>query len=579
LAATALINEAVDIQTRALDLIERLGCVEDELVSETLTAHLDAVAPSLRPRLAAMIGESAPETAPAPTPAPGAQREEPEEAAPVSPVSGLDEAVALFLEVLEGGRDPIAVERAIDGLARFGAAARAAPAKLSPIAKRARQLLERGSESATRLVLAATGVALVEGERIETILARHYPEESYRGVSQHSFAAVFLRRNDEVLAAVRDGRSAPLLSLPTDRSATIAPQALVERLQALRAAGTVLPEEDLSLALLRLAQTGRDEALSRLAPHTEAERAVAYALGAPVAPEKAASLWVAAWAARAPETPDKEVQRLAGGPVAGAGTPATLSLRVEREGSGPYFWVVTRVEVAPPPTPVNQRFLPSSFHLRSENRFDSANACGWTFEDIAWASIVWPGGMEPFFAQAIPAMDTDQKLTDHFALAYLEPLFRPGVSCGPMGAAMLAYYLASADSAITGMAVEAIAALADQEKLTPDALAAQTWPFIAVGTLPLKRWVRGFRSIAAISEKHAAFARRLMTRLLRFDLAEVPRDLGAMLELLYELHCESGTAFDDPEGHAFLERLDAGGKTRTYARKLRALGSAPAGPA
>ncbi|MEM9763753.1 MAG: DUF6493 family protein, partial [Pseudomonadota bacterium] len=366
---------------------------------------------------------------------------------------------------------------------------------------------------------------------------------------------------------------------PTDQTATVAPSALVERLLAHREAASDLPEQDLALALLRLGQTGREEVVASFEPRTEAERAVAYALGEHLAPEKTASLWVAAWAARAPETPVEEIRRLAGGPIAGAGTPAQLTVDVKREGSEPYFWGDTAIEVAPPPVHANERFLPSFFHLPHENRFDRVDPCGWTFEDIAWSSIVWPGVMEPFFAHAIPAMDTDQKLTDHFALAYLEPLFRPGVSCGPMGTAMLGYYLASADSAITSMAVEAIASLIDRQELTPDALAKQTWPFITVGTWPLKRWVRGFGTIAARSEKHAAFIRVLMTRLLRFDAGDIPRDLGAMLELLYELYCESGTAFDDPAGLAFLEQLDAGGKTRTYARKLRALGTAPAGSA
>ncbi|MEM6490218.1 MAG: DUF6493 family protein, partial [Pseudomonadota bacterium] len=56
LAATALIAETADVQTRALDLIERLGAVQDPQVQATLADHGDAVAPSLRPRLMALIG-------------------------------------------------------------------------------------------------------------------------------------------------------------------------------------------------------------------------------------------------------------------------------------------------------------------------------------------------------------------------------------------------------------------------------------------------------------------------------------------------------------------------------------------
>ncbi|MEM8821534.1 MAG: DUF6493 family protein, partial [Pseudomonadota bacterium] len=442
LAATALISEATDVQAKALDFVERLDAVHDPEVEATLAAHLDAVAPSLRPRLAAMLGADAPEpdveaTCQVSTETPIAT--------PVRPVGSVEEAVALFLQVLETCRDPVEVERAIDGIARFGAAARVEGDKLSPVAKRSRQLLERAGDVKLRTALAATGVAWAEGESIATVLERRLQGPSYLGLTENSLIEYFAHRTDEILANLREGAQVPLLSLPSDNSGQIAPVDLVERLGIYRSAALPTPQKDLALALLRLGPAGREEAFARLQVETEADRAVAFALGGSETPGVTTELWVAAWAARSPETADAKIAKIVGGTVPAAGTPANLSLTVEREGKPPYFWCVAKVEIAPKPVPATKRFLSSSFLNTSDRRYGMDNPCGYSFEDIAWASIVWPGQMEPFFACAIKAMDTDQKLTDHFGLAYLEPLLRPGAGCGPMAHGMLAFYLASAD--------------------------------------------------------------------------------------------------------------------------------------
>ncbi|MEM9780985.1 MAG: DUF6493 family protein [Pseudomonadota bacterium] len=575
MAATALIHEAADVQAKALDLVERLDAVAEEGVQATLAAHLDAAAPSLRPRLAAMLGTKA--EAPAATVAtPDIDTATPV-AAPVAPVDGVDAAIALFLDVLETCRDPIAVERAIDGIARFGAAARSVDAKLSPVAKRGRQLLERGGTVKLRLALAATGVAWAEGEPVRTVLARSLPETRYDAIPENSTLQVFLRRNDEVIAAVHAGRSTPMLSLPSDETARVDPGDLVDRLAAHRAGGHAAPPHDLALALLRLGTGGREAAVARLKPASEAERATAFALGADAKPAGDPVLWVGAWAARAPDTVHPDIRRMVGQTVPDAGTPATLTLTVEREGRPPYFWCRPRIDIAPEPVAETQRFASSLRLTQRSDGFLADSPCSTTFEDIAWSSILWPGRAEPFFACAIRAMDTDQKLTDHFCLAYLEPLFRPGATCGPMALAALAYYLASADKAVTTLTVDAIAALVERRRLSADDFAAALQRFIATATLPFGRWVRGLRDVSAISPAHAAFVRAAIAALLRLQSeGEAPREFGAMLELLFELHCAAGTVVDDPDARERLSMLDGGGKTGTFARKLLKLSAAPA---
>ncbi|MEO0993650.1 MAG: DUF6493 family protein [Pseudomonadota bacterium] len=569
LAATALISETPDVQSKALDLVDRLGAAHDPEVTATLAAHLGAVAPSLQPRLAAMVGETAPETGPVENP--------PEAAAPLSPVlpvESMDAAISLFLEVLESCRDPIAVERAVDGIARFGAEACAAGDKLSPVAKRSNQLLDRPGDVELKLVLAATGAAWADGSTIAETLSQRFPPDTHRSIAKDNTAQIFVERTEDVLTWVREGRSQPLLSLPSDDTGQVAATDLVDRAETCLATDGTLPHRDLALALTRLAPAGREAALARIGTGSEAERAIAFALGGDVTPDEDPALWVAAWAAAMPDTSNKGIVRLVRASMAGAGTPAQLTLRAERQENPPYAWCVAGVDVIPKPVPGNARFASSVFHLPAFNRYLSASPCGSTFEDIAWASILWPARMEPFFSCAIPAMDTDQKLTDHHCRAYLEPLFRPTMSCGPMACGMLAFYLASADPSVTSLAVDAIATLVGQGRLCAEDLADPVWQFAALGALPFGRWIRAFRDIAAISPVHAGFVRHLMAGVLRFGGEEVPREMGAYLELLFELHCAAGTRLDTPAAVACLKRLPGGGKTRTFAKKLIALAEA-----
>ncbi|QPH55372.1 DUF6493 family protein [Pontivivens ytuae] len=569
LAATALISEAADVQARALDLIERLNAVQDPELQVILAAHLDAVAPSLRPRLAAMVGAALREPA-EPLPSAAAQGAT---AIQIEPVQTVDDAITLFLEVLENCRDPFTVERAVDGIARFGVEALASD-KLSPVAKRCRQLLERPGDVELRTALAATGVAWVEGKTIDDTMAGRVPKGCHDGISRDGFTWVFARRNQDVLAGLRAGLSGPLLSLPSDTSGRVHPADLVERLAAY--SGASIPRRDLALALMRLSSEGRQAALDRLEGTSEPERAFAFALGAAVTPESDAALWVAAWAARSPDAADPDIVRLVGAPVAGGGTPTALSLNVTTRSSTPYIWPVIDVEVTPPSTDANEKFASSLFHLKSEYSYLHANPCGHSFEDIAWSSTVWPGHMEPFFAVAVLALDTDQKLTDHHCRAFLEPFFRPDPPTGPLALATLGYYLASADRSVTDLAVDAISGLVEEGRIPPDAFAAQLWPFLAIGALPLGRWLRAFRDLAALSGIHAAFVRAVMTGLLRFDPEEPPRELGAMLELLFELHVETGARLDDPAVRAFLQQIRSGGKAGRFAKKLLSLGDVEA---
>ncbi|MBT8409520.1 MAG: hypothetical protein KJN93_07835 [Alphaproteobacteria bacterium] len=566
LAAGALISEASDVQSRALDLVEKLGATEDAEVQETLAAHIGAVAPSLEPRLRAMTGRS--DAAPAaevPAAMIGAA------AKLTEPITDPDAGLAALLAVLEDPRDPFAVERAMDAVARCGAAARASPDRLSPLAKRAQQILGRDPDSEVLKAIALTGVAWSQGVPVADLLKSGAPLPTGRMIPDTRFAHVLLRRSAEIIQQVLDGHALPMLSAPSDTSGAVAPLDLAHRLADYRKVGCAPGLADMVLALLRLGTEDRDAARAELAGNTEAERAAAYALGGDIACDGDSDLWAAAWAARDRDTEAATITALLGKTVPDAGVPARHRLVVWKDGKDPYYWCRVRIETMPPPVPLTQHITTAKFHQPLLNTYFDISPCGSVYPDIAWASLVWPGHPEPYFADAIRSLDTTQKLTDHPCRAYLEPLFRPGAQPGNIGAAMLGYYLASEDKSVQATTVDAIAHLVAQGTLEAQPFAAHVGTFLRCGPLPAGRWTRCFAELAPISAAQAGFVREVIAQLLTFTPDEAPRDIGGMVELLYELHIAAGTSLKESAALDCLAATRAGGKLGKYAKKLVAM--------
>ena len=245
LATRALVAETADIQSKALDLIEKLGGNADPAIRSELADFAPLAAASVAKRIASMADVDL-----------GAKVELPEVPGPAmaarfEPVADAIGALELFLSVLEAPRDPLEIERAIDGVSRFGAALRADEALVSPLRKRARQIAKRDTIGDLQLSVALTGCALAEGKTFAEL------EIGARSISSGTFARVFHDRNAEMIGRVLSTRALPMLSMPSDRGGFVAPDALVERLGIYRAACIEPGTTDLSLALLRLASAFR----------------------------------------------------------------------------------------------------------------------------------------------------------------------------------------------------------------------------------------------------------------------------------------------------------------------------------
>lgn len=562
-AVLALISEDAGVQTKALDVIVALG---PEKVSAEMVEYVDLAAPSVRPRIAELAGVACtalPEAEPQITLT---------EARPIAPVDSPEDALALYLAVLEDPRNPFDVERAVDGVSRFGAALRANEKTLSPLRKRAKQVCKLSGEGDLRYVLALTGRALAEDVPLTVILAEESGhQKNHRFVSEFSLQEQHLARNVGVIDRVGDGLSLPLLAMPSESSGLVRVSDLQERMRLYRQTGREPDHHDLAMALMRL--DPEERSVGDLPSDTEADLAMAYALGRDVKVGPTPELWAAAWRARVPEETDKAISKLFKRPfkltneaVPDCGIPAAMELLVERESSesGEYHWVKVDVPVTPS-NEIKSRALPALFCL-SYRRHLEANCCGGTFADIAWSSLTRPSDLEPFFRIALIHQDTWQKLSDNHTRAYLEPFFRPGPPVGPLGAGVLAYYMACEDKSVSSLAVEAAAVLSAEGRLTERVFVPALKKFLMSHSLPTNRWTNALKGVVDMGAGN--FAKEVIVGLLDFGPDDTPRDIGGMLELCFELHVAQNSRLTNERAIACLQSIPGGGKTARFSKKL-----------
>ena len=487
----------------------------------------------------------------------------------VEPIGSAQDALALFLSVLETPRDPFDVERAVDGLSRFGSDLRENETALSPLKKRAKQLWQKHGDVDVRAVLALTGRALCEGKSIAELRQDERGDGFHQPITEKTLQNQHLVRNAEMIDRIFAGTSLPLLSLPSDSSGMIAPEDLATRLDAYRSADVIPGIADLSFALMRLGEKGRGR-VGDLPQASEAGRAFAYAVGHDVEVGPTPELWAAAWRARRPLEADHRVASLFGTSLPDCGVPADIKLDVRRVESrgGEYFWIKLDVPMTPELTDESVH-LPAISGTLPQRRYYPMPHCGCSFADVAWASLHQPSRPDNFFRQGLLHQDEWQKLTDNHTRAYLEPFFRPGPDVNPLAAGVLAYYLAVEDKSVTSLAAEASATLLSNGRMSQAVFANAVKAFMISGALPTARWTKGF---AIMSEAGASGSvRDVIGLILDFPPEQCPRDLGGMLELYFELNVATGCRPLRPETLACLKSIPGGGKVAKFSKKLLSL--------
>lgn len=573
----ALLNEAADVQKAVFDLLEAHAQPGDPALASKLEEYQGAVVPSLKNRLKPWLNgkdsraaqPSKSETTVAGKPV--LSRINPHRA--IEPLRNLEDLIHLAGVVLEDPASPDEIERVLDGVSRLcDQRPKDFQDRSGPLRKRALQKRDgRQGDYVSRPVLerqlAMFLLTWIDGKDAFT----ETPEQVSCGQNQYAF----LFRRLEVLGhRVASQQALPLLSAPTHAGGWIEPCALAERWLQWQKAGLKLDLEEQVLALLRLSPEGREKAII-LAKKLSGEvgEALRFALGDKVTMGKTPALWLAAWRSRQPygDLPEFESKYPRLGPDAGTGAQYTWEVRAERNKFLDRKWTSLKLKLQTKPAcpkALSIAFLPVLFHGPIETSEEGKK------ELIRWAAQLWPANREAMFARASTRLEIAVDYADAMdreLCAYVEPLVDWHTELRPMACLSLALSLAAEENSLRGHAQDGLIAAISEGRLDVDLLGSTMARLLETGINRFMRWAKALGEVARVSPLHANAVINLIAKVLGGDPAKAPRNLSALLEVLFELLCETNQRLDDKRTREYLSGLSMGGKTAKLVKQVLAI--------
>ncbi|MFO0977276.1 MAG: DUF6493 family protein [Planctomycetaceae bacterium] len=514
-------------------------------------------------------------------------------AEPVSPIANVEELIDECLKIIEDGSLIVDIERCLDGIARLcSVLPEDFDALAAPLLKRVRQKIRKdqipfaGYDPAADLcgVIYAlcTGIVLnsrPEGSRNDLYkLDLDGEPVTFWRRERRSAANVFSQLCHEVAERVVRRESQQLLSTPTHRGGWISAAALADRIRLL--ADDEPGQNDVILAMLRLAPDHRSKAMKALPKKAEWQEAVRYACGADdVKIGKTAALWVAAAAARSPLEPQPKVAKLLKEELPDAGRPAEYQLNIVRKKPGQYTFFYLRLKSNPPAPRKCDEGLPtvllhSARITGRDDYYEVGDFAGNTEGTVRWSATIWPLERESYFAGAVEGVlnNLDWHEAQWHNKSMLDPLFDPGTPLKNNGLLLLVGTLAAKEPGESGLAVDAAIQSIEDGRLGSSNLGRALSILMAEGFLKPGRLQKTLTQVAGVSPVHAAVVLIALQQAIVSLENDIPKDTAKLLELLLELCVEHMF----PLNEAFLQCLEKHfntGKSRQIASSLKKAGA------
>ncbi|MEU4104550.1 DUF6493 family protein [Streptomyces tanashiensis] len=465
-------NEDTEVQERALTLVGKHLPAVDAGVRRELAEAAGLLGPTHRRAAEELFGADLAREAVLPyqeilPPVPEEQRVAP-------PATTVEELVAEL--VVKGlSEEPVAFERALDGLVRHAHRDRAAVAEAVreafPSAGWEQQTHyftheAHGIDVVLAGVLGLLNPALVDFHRTKGPGADCCLHQALSGVLD--------ARLWEAAGLVGTGALPFLLATPTRHTGAIDPLVLVERLREYREAGAEPAPSDLAQALLRVA---------RADPSTGRAAEEAAALGTPAGGR------LTAWLR--PET-------AADGAVPGAGPvgAAVRFLRRDEDLASRRFWPSDRIVVDLGERPAVRAEFPPAFQWLGGALGATPRRCHhWVESRAQWATVL-PADRELFAACLLPTLAASVEGDSRGAT---EPLTALAEADGPVGRAVLlalAFGLGCVDADDRLRAVDAVLVLAARGELDAGGLGTELGRLVAEGSVKPNRLADAARTAA-----------------------------------------------------------------------------------
>lgn len=623
----ALAHDAVDIQEKAVGLLETWTPRLHADHAPTLRDRLDDVAPTTRGRLETMLREltgEAAETFDSDTtqavtelvsrvdrlerhwadlagvpaalqfvqdgtphcPLTFERTEVPvlPHAEPILPISTVEELIDSASHAVEELESADELERILDGISRLGVQRPDGFTRhTEALVKRVGMPQEAGGSFQGLFAIWELSYAM------QTILMawlrRQMPTQSGWAIESTSAGLFVQARLREIIDRLLEGETAHLLAAPTHRFGWIAPETLVQRLVRWQESGQRLPKHDFIQAMLRLAPDGRETAIEE-AGRVDGEpgRALRWALGGSDGPTEddrhTKWLWLAAGRARLPlgELPELAILGFADGPDVMKPAKYDWVCRTDPPESRLYGRSNT-----PLPRTIISTDRQVAVQLKSSLAAVVQLQCVHVLPigsfhysplGIRVEQLVWPSNMQPAFGRATRSLMEridmpSSTFSPHYA--FFDPLFDPDQPWPEMAYLMLCIGLLTADTDSRAAATDAFIEGIPDGRAHPTPMADVLCKILEGGWVKLNRLAESLQEVAGISPLHAWTAASVLNRVVA-TFEPMPRNAHHILDLLLQLLTDLGLELDD-FARAPLALVTGSSKTAKAAKALLALKS------
>lgn len=569
-----LYMENADVQNKVFALLNNYGRKDDRLLIDALDDMQEFIVPSLKTKLCEWTGKGSFEEAEIDSDFPN-EAIELNNVEEVAAIESFDELVEQLSQVIESPDEPSNIERVIDGLYRFRSGNVESFVSLAaPLHKRVKQIVSRGEPKWVQYHLALAVLSILEKQNhLKPILQDLLKLQDSE--FEHVIVARFFYLVEEVIANSQS--VLPLISLPSNTMGFICPEKLVQRMSRLCASGEEMPELERVLTILRLDKNSLSSELlaavscKLTAMDTEFTFACAYALGADVQLGHTQSLWIAAATIRNPDSVTPEVIAKFGDLGPNTGSSVQYKTWVKTKTSGEYTFYDLKIDVTPQsPNSIPLEHLAVLFHRNKDDYYNKVHF-GQDKALVRWGSTIMPGNLEPYFACGAVELDITWAEAQWHVQSFFEPLLAVTVPFKPMARLLLIAGLSSKEQGQRGITIDILIAAIDDGRFKYEVFAEQMAGLATTGIIIVSRWTKALKEISAVSNRHAEAVRKLIQSLLVFKSDDSPRELGGLLELLYELSVMVNKPLDVSHAIDFMKNNTKGGKQKTYSLKLLAL--------
>ncbi|MCO7223472.1 DUF6493 family protein [Pleionea sp. CnH1-48] len=535
-AVKALSLEASDIQTTALDFIESYEEGHSSEIKMLLSSYQPLLMPSIQQRVSQWIEvDSSKDIEPT-----FIFEQDLNAVNRIKRIQDFDELLTSISYLFELSDDVIELERTLDGLGRLATnKPEGFEFMTAALRKRAYRLVRQKVADPVRFFFALMLLSYFDNKNY---FGSELDRKDLYQQPHASFIDVFYQRLCGLTQQLLDEQKLPSLSLPELPSGAVHLDTLVERWLSVMESEANFLEVEQRLAIYRIESFEKlsDKQIKQLQRRGDEFSNILLFLGG------------------------MDVQLNKEGPLFAAASEQKLKAESND------------ILVGLAPSMLSQENTEAS--LSFAQLFASANTgsyghhvCGLHKSIVRWAATVWPANMELYYAAAAAIVDVERTEIQRQTPHYYEPLFDSNVKLGPMAMRLLAKGLSAADFEHKGMAIEVVIRALAEDRLDVSMLAEAMSKLLKDIPIKLLRWRKNLTEIATTSAYHAAQVLTLLKQLLSEQGTCLPKGIGELLELMYELKIASGDFDLEPQLETLLKGLQRGGKERNYSQKILTL--------